>query len=78
MPGRTSVTRVTGTTPYEVEVLPGGFTAAFWQSGDGPGLVVEVVEEADTTRLWAEPAYEHVLVERRGRQFHTVGSALGR
>ncbi|HEX9950219.1 MAG TPA: hypothetical protein VGB53_00485 [Rubricoccaceae bacterium] len=77
-PTRSPVTRVSGTTPYEVVVLPGDFTAAFWRTGGGAGVNVEVVSGPDTTRLQREPASEHVLVDRRDGSFYMVGGALGR
>jgi hypothetical protein len=76
-PARSPVLRVSGTTPYEVVVLPGDFTAAFWQTGGG-SVALEVVSGPDTTRFEREPASEHVLVDRRDGSFHMVGSALDR
>ena len=76
-PGLSPLTRVAGTTPYDVEVPPGDFAAAIWQQGEGSGLTVTTVSGLDTTWSRSEPAPEHVLIDRRDG-LHIAGSALER
>ena len=74
--GESQSTRVELTlTPVEIKVPEGDFTATFWQTEGKGDLLVEFVEDADTSRFWSTPNDAVVLFDQRAEHGHLVGSA---